>query len=109
MPSAFRLTLSEAALKELASCPRSAELSAKKAEEIAALARAEAPRNKRGSWNMYSRSISVTTYEENGVVHAAVQADRHPLLIEYGWKDKRGRRHAGRHILKGALMKVRES
>ncbi|MFD7336665.1 hypothetical protein ACFV98_11760 [Streptomyces violascens] len=105
---AFRLTLSEAALKELVSSPKAAELSTRTAEEIAALARAEAPKNKRGSWNMYSRSISVTAYEENGVVHAAVQADRHPLLIEYGWKDKRGRRHAGRHILKGTLLKVRK-
>ncbi|MCZ0974848.1 hypothetical protein ACWEQ8_06180 [Streptomyces noursei] len=109
MPAAFRLTLSEAALRGLVSSPQSAELAAATAEEIAALARAEAPRNRRGSWNMYSRSISVTAYEEDGVVHAAVQADRHPLLIEYGWKDKRGRRHAGRHILKGALMKVRKS
>ncbi|MER7986985.1 hypothetical protein ABTY53_15530 [Streptomyces noursei] len=108
MPAAVRLTLSEAALKELASSPRSAELSATTAEEIAVLARAEAPKNKRGSWNMYSRSICVISYEEDGVVHAAVQADRHPLLIEYGWKDKRGRRHAGRHILKGALLKVRQ-
>ncbi|MFF4952849.1 hypothetical protein [Streptomyces chattanoogensis] len=108
MPAAFRLTLSEAALKELVSSPKTAELSAKAAEEIAALARAEAPKNRRGSWNMYTRSISVTAYEEDGVVHAAVQADRHPLLIEYGWKDKRGRRHAGRHILKGALLKVRK-
>ncbi|MGW1867946.1 hypothetical protein ACWCPS_20545 [Streptomyces mauvecolor] len=105
---AFRLTLSESALKELVSSPKTAELSTKTAEEIAALARAEAPKNRRGSWNMYSRSISVTAYEEGGVVHAAVQADRHPLLIEYGWKDRRGRRHAGRHILKGALMKVRK-
>ncbi|MGG2462842.1 hypothetical protein ACO0M4_23990 [Streptomyces sp. RGM 3693] len=109
MPAAFRLDLSEGGLKELVSSPKAAELSAKKAEEIAALARGEAPRNKRGSWNMYSRSISVTAFEENGVVHAAVQADRHPLLVEFGWRDKAGRRHAGRHILKGALMKVRES
>ncbi|WP_370422501.1 hypothetical protein AB8O64_29835 [Streptomyces sp. QH1-20] len=108
MAARFRLELNERALKRAMSSTETAKFLSKKASEIAATARHDAPKNNKGSWNMYARSISVTAWEENGVVRSAVQADRHPLLVEYGWRDKGGRRHPGRHTLKTALMKARE-
>lgn len=108
MAAQFRLDLNEHSLERAMSSAETARLLSKTASEIAAAARHGAPKNKRGSWNMYARSLSITAWEENGVVHSAVQADRHALLIEYGWRDKGGRRHPGNHTLKNALMKVRE-
>ncbi|MFD7017207.1 hypothetical protein [Streptomyces sp. NPDC059928] len=90
------------------SSTETAKLLSRKASEVAAVARHDAPKNKKGSWNSYARSLSITTWEENGIVRSAVQADRHALLIEYGWRDGGGRRHPGNHVLKNALMKVRE-
>ncbi|MFJ7901895.1 hypothetical protein ACIQ6V_15630 [Streptomyces sp. NPDC096198] len=107
MAARFRLVLNEHALERLMSSGETAKLLSKKASEIAATARNDAPKNQRGSWNMYARSLSIKAWEENGVVHSAVQADRHALLIEYGWRDKGGRRHPGSHTLKNALMKAR--
>ncbi|OLZ74250.1 hypothetical protein AV521_00700 [Streptomyces sp. IMTB 2501] len=108
MASRFRLVLNEHALERVMSSGETAKLLSKKASEVAAAARHDAPKNRKGSWNMYARSLSITAWEENGVVHSAVQADRHALLIEYGWRDKGGRRHPGSHALKNALMKVRD-
>ncbi|MEV8022500.1 hypothetical protein AB0O76_40650 [Streptomyces sp. NPDC086554] len=104
-----RVVLNEAALHKAMSTHVTAKLLSQKASEIAATARNDAPKNSKGSWNMYARSLSVAAFEVDGVVHAAVLADRHPLLIEFGWRDKGGRRHAGRHVLKNALLKARQS
>ncbi|UQA91319.1 hypothetical protein [Streptomyces halobius] len=108
MAANFHLDLYESALNELVSSRASEKLAAGVASKIASIARKDAPKNRKGSWNMYSRSLSIDTSRSNGTVYALVQADRHPLLVEYGWRDKGGRRHPGRHILKGALVKVRE-
>ncbi|UQI44635.1 hypothetical protein M1P56_09885 [Streptomyces sp. HU2014] len=109
MRAGFRFTLHEPVLRDLASSPVAERLALRAASEVAAIARQEAPKNRQGSWNMYARSISIDTFRSEGTVHAVVQADRHPLLVEYGWRDKTGRRHPGRHVLKGALLKVREA
>ncbi|WP_327377672.1 hypothetical protein OG393_29220 [Streptomyces sp. NBC_01216] len=108
MAARFRLILDEAAMHRLMSSAETAKMLAQKASAIAATARGSAPKNSKGSWNMYARSLSVTAYEVEGTVHSAVQADRHALLIEYGWRDKGGRRHPGNHTLKEALLKERE-
>ncbi|MFD9561514.1 hypothetical protein [Streptomyces sp. NPDC059994] len=108
MRARARLTLDEGAMKRVMSSAETAKLLSQVASKVAATARQDAPKNGRGSWNMYARSISVTAGEVEGIVHAFVQADRHPLLIEYGWRDKGGTRHPGRHTLKNALMKERE-
>ncbi|GGX08186.1 hypothetical protein [Streptomyces noursei] len=107
MRARARLDLNERAMERVMSSAETAKMLSQKASKVAATARHDAPKNKRGSWNMYARSISVTAGEIEGIVHAFVQADRHPLLIEYGWRDKGGTRHPGRHILKNALMKER--
>ncbi|WP_424214786.1 hypothetical protein ACN20G_23460 [Streptomyces sp. BI20] len=105
--SSFEIKWDDALINKAVSSPVVAEMCAKKAAEIAAIAREDAPKNRKGSWNMYALSLSVIAWEENGVVHSAVQADRHPLLVEFGWKDKAGRRHPGWHTLKNSLMKAR--
>ncbi|MFJ7205617.1 hypothetical protein ACIQWR_19030 [Streptomyces sp. NPDC098789] len=109
MAARVRLVLDETAVHRLMSSTETARMLAQKASAIAASARGSAPKNRRGSWNMYALSLSVTAYEVEGIIHSAVQADRHALLIEYGWRDKSGRRHPGSHTLKDALMKERES
>ncbi|MFD9563387.1 hypothetical protein [Streptomyces sp. NPDC059994] len=109
MAARVRLVLDETAMHRLMSSAETARMLAQKASSIAATARGSAPKNRRGSWNMYALSLSVTAYEVEGIVHSAVQADRHALLVEYGWRDKSGRRHPGNHTLKEALMKERET
>ncbi|MEU1071555.1 MULTISPECIES: hypothetical protein [unclassified Streptomyces] len=108
MAARVRLDLNEQAMERVMSSAETAKLLSQKASKVAAAARDDAPKNKRGSWNMYSRSLSVTAGEVAGIVHSFVQADRHALLVEYGWRDKGGTRHPGNHTLKNALMKERE-
>lgn len=74
----------------------------------------EAPRRKssKSGWNMIKKNISAFVEKDAKGYYGNVTIEnndrvRHALLQEYGWTDKRGRKHPGKRYLREVLLKAR--
>ncbi|MGI5531527.1 hypothetical protein ACQEVX_30365 [Streptomyces syringium] len=84
------------------------------AAEITAYAVSEAPHDPetKSHWNEVRKHIKghLVLDASGWWGHVSVEVSprvRHAMLQERGWKDRKGRRHAGRYFLKAALLKAR--
>ncbi|ARZ66908.1 hypothetical protein SMD11_1247 [Streptomyces albireticuli] len=84
------------------------------AAEITAYAVSEAPHDPeaKSHWNEIRKHIRAHLVLDAAGwgAHVSVEVDprvRHAMLQERGWRDRKGRRHAGRRFLKAALLKAR--
>lgn len=82
--------------------------------EIRDAAIRDAPRSRttKTNWNQIKKNISAFVEKDARGYYGNVTIElndrvRHALLQEYGWRDRRGRRHPGRKYLKEALLKAR--
>ncbi|MBD0689658.1 hypothetical protein [Streptomyces sp. CBMA123] len=107
---AVELVLDPYAFEEI--CRTSPELEAallRICEGIARRAMALAPyRNRARHWNTIKRQFEVRVARGEGLV--VIEPDhrvRHVLLLNFGFTDSAGKRHAGSHFLEAALREAR--
>jgi hypothetical protein len=114
MSNDFKMTWDKGFENRMLSTLEAGALVAEVTGEIRDMAIRDAPRSRttRTNWNQIKKNISAFVEKDVKGYYGNVTIEdndrvRHALLQNYGWTDRKGRKHPGKKFLQEVLLKAR--